>query len=72
MKFLNFFIFVGHFSPSWIRICIPIADPDPADQNQCESGSTTTLHWRMRCGFCRWQKYCEVENILQCVQAREP
>ncbi len=32
MKFLNFFKFLGHFS-------LPVSDP--ADQNQCGSGSTT-------------------------------
>ncbi len=41
-------------APSWIRICISIADPDPSDQNQCESGSTALME---RCGFCRWQNY---------------
>ncbi len=33
----------GSFWPSWIRIrfLIPNADPDPADQTECGSGSTT-------------------------------
>ncbi len=34
---LAFLHFCGSFCPSWIRIRIPNADPDPADQN--ESGS---------------------------------
>jgi hypothetical protein len=37
------YIFCGSFWPSWIRIHIPNADPDPADQNECGSGSTTLI-----------------------------
>ncbi len=35
--------FCTSFSPSWIRICIPNADPDLNDQNQC--GSMQLLIW---------------------------
>jgi hypothetical protein len=41
MNFLHFSQFSGSFWPSWIRICIPNVDPDPADYNECGSGSTT-------------------------------
>jgi hypothetical protein len=44
---LNFLHFRGSFRPSWIQIRIhsPYADPgpDPADQNECGSRSTTLL-----------------------------
>jgi hypothetical protein len=44
MKILSFFLFFGHFSPSWIRIRIRnlYADPDPTAQinaDPCGSGS---------------------------------
>jgi len=34
---LNYLHFCGPVWPSWIRIRIPNADPDPADQNECGS-----------------------------------
>jgi hypothetical protein len=37
---MNFFHFCGSFCPSWIRIRIPNADPDSANQNECGSRST--------------------------------
>ncbi len=43
----------------WVILAPPVSESVflLRNQNQCESGSTTTLHWWMRCGFCRWQKY---------------
>jgi hypothetical protein len=35
MKFLHFYLF------SWVIFALLDLDPDPADQNQCGSGSTT-------------------------------
>jgi hypothetical protein len=44
----TFFYFFGSFLPSWIRICILNADPDPATQIYAiPSGSTTLLHSKM-------------------------
>jgi hypothetical protein len=42
---LNFPYFCGSVWLSWIRIqiCIPNADPDPAYQNKCGSGSATLV-----------------------------
>jgi hypothetical protein len=56
----NFLYFCGSFRPSWIRIRtrIPNEDPDPADRNECGSGSTTLalitdfLDVRYRTGDC--------------------
>ncbi len=43
---LNFLHFYGSFWPSWIRIRIPNADPDPADQNECVSAADPDpQHW---------------------------
>ncbi len=36
-----FHFFCGSFLAAWIRIRIPNADPESADQNECGSGSTT-------------------------------
>ncbi len=41
LKNFNFLHFCGSFSAFRIRIRIPNADPDPADQNECGSGSAT-------------------------------
>ncbi len=47
------FNFWGYFLPSWIHIwiCIPNADPDPADQNRCES-----MRVRIHAGKQQWRK----------------
>ncbi len=47
----------------WVILAPPVSVFLLRNQNQCESGSTTTLHWRMRCGFCRWQKYIAMLQI---------
>ncbi len=50
-NFINFFFyFCGIFWPSWIRIRIPSADPDPKNANPCGSvsGPTTLV---LRQGF---------------------
>ncbi len=47
-NFWRFFYFCGSFLSSWIRTRIPTADPDPAFQNQCGSGSSLPKSMRIR------------------------
>ncbi len=55
LKNLNYLHFCGSFWPSWIRIRIPNADPDPADQNECGSGSTTLVIWMTKEWIRSWK-----------------
>jgi hypothetical protein len=36
-QYLSFLPFCGSYWPSWFRIRFPNADPDPADQNECNT-----------------------------------
>ncbi len=55
-NFYLFFYFSGLFLPSCTRIRTPNSDPDPADQNQCESGSRKAVYCKyfiQHCFICR-------------------
>jgi hypothetical protein len=59
IHFLTVSYYLGSLFPTLIRIRIPIADPDPADPNQCGSGSTSLLS--TYCYLYTWYRYLFVQ-----------
>ncbi len=70
-NFFTFYFICGSFLPNWTWIHIPHANPDPADQYQCRSGSTilltrTTTKNKIR--ICRISDYFQFKPHASSIQ----